>query len=219
MNNYPFPALAAAWEEGLVSGLTAEFRIFDGNQYVPGDVSISHEADGDIVGPEFSVRLSLSQKPVALELALVDYPGGNLRAEANWPGAEACWCVLHRYCCVRFVRRAPGSVASAIPRRAPRSLGAWPSFRSLVLRGEPETGEPLRGRIVTKPGRKGRSRRTRPYARKARTLHRKVLAGSAPRMGARSGIAQTPTPESHCTFMRAACRRRSAVARVSDKTW
>lgn len=75
MNNYPFAPLAVAWEEGLVSGLTAEFRVFDANQYVPGDLSISHEADGDIVGPEFAVQINQGQKLVALELALVDLIG------------------------------------------------------------------------------------------------------------------------------------------------
>lgn len=75
MNNYPFARLAAAWESGLVSGLTAEFRIFEADQYDPADLSISSQADGDIVGPEFALQLDLRQRPVAMELALDDLLG------------------------------------------------------------------------------------------------------------------------------------------------
>ena len=75
MSKYPFRPLAVAWEVGLVSGLTADFRVFDADQYVAGDLSNSRAADGDIVGPEFAVKLNVSQRPVALELALVDLIG------------------------------------------------------------------------------------------------------------------------------------------------
>ncbi len=72
MTHHPFALLAASWEAGLVSGLAAEFRIFDPAQYAAGDLSVSRDADGDIVGPEFALHLNMSRKPVALELALVD---------------------------------------------------------------------------------------------------------------------------------------------------
>lgn len=77
MINYPFVLLATAWESGLVSGLTGEFRVFSAAQYEPGDLAVSQEVLGDIVGPEFAVRINQQQKPVAIELALVDLIGPN----------------------------------------------------------------------------------------------------------------------------------------------
>lgn len=77
MTKYPFPLVASSWQAGLVAGLTAEFRVFDATQYQPGDVSVSRGVLGDIVGPEFALRLNSARRPAALEVALSDLLGQN----------------------------------------------------------------------------------------------------------------------------------------------
>lgn len=76
--NPPFRLVAAAWESGLIAGLTEEFMHFDPEAYVRGDLAATNDASrgrGDVVGPEYSVRLRMVGVPVAMEIALQDLPG------------------------------------------------------------------------------------------------------------------------------------------------